>query len=104
MPQYHPDFTRVSLNCHARFWLLPHQARCHNARYEPAAVPACSLAQACGAVQVCGGYVDTMTRCAKLLADQAEVDFVDINCGCPIDLICNKCALQPALSSALGVS
>ena len=45
-----------------------------------------------GAVQVCGGYVDTMTRCAKLLSDQAEVDFVDVNCGCPIDLICNKCA------------
>ena len=43
-------------------------------------------------MQVCGGYVDTMTRCAKLLSDQAEVDFVDVNCGCPIDLICNKCA------------
>ena len=37
-----------------------------------------------------------MTRCAKLLSDQAEVDFVDVNCGCPIDLICNKCALTQA--------
>ena len=50
--------------------------------------------------QVCGGYVDTMTRCAKLLSDQAEVDFVDINCGCPIDLICNKCAPLCAAAAA----
>ncbi len=41
-------------------------------------------------VQVCGGFPDTMTRCAQLLNDTCEVDFVDVNCGCPIDLICEK--------------
>ena len=46
--------------------------------------------------QVCGGYVDSMTRCAQLLEEQVQVDFVDVNCGCPIDLICNKCAWHPA--------
>ena len=40
--------------------------------------------------QVCGAYPDTMTRCAQLINDIMEVDFVDINCGCPIDLIFKK--------------
>ena len=43
-------------------------------------------------LQVCGGYVDSMTRCAQLLEEHVQADFVDVNCGCPIDLICNKCA------------
>ena len=33
-----------------------------------------------------------MARCAQLLDERVEVDFVDINSGCPIDLICNKSA------------
>jgi len=41
-------------------------------------------------VQVCGGYPDTMTRCAQLLSETCDLDFIDINCGCPIDLIYNK--------------
>ena len=41
--------------------------------------------------QVCGGYPDAMARCAQLLDERVDVDFVDINSGCPIDLICNKC-------------
>lgn len=28
-----------------------------------------------------------MTKCAQLLQENAEIDFVDINVGCPIDLI-----------------
>lgn len=39
-------------------------------------------------VQVCGGFGDAMTRCAQLIEDKCEVDFVDINFGCPIDLVC----------------
>lgn len=31
-----------------------------------------------------------MVRCAWLLEENVDVDFVDINMGCPIDLICNK--------------
>ncbi|GFO10069.1 tRNA-dihydrouridine(47) synthase [nad(p)(+)] [Plakobranchus ocellatus] len=41
-------------------------------------------------VQVCGSYPDTMTRCAQLLTETCAVDFIDINCGCPIDLIYKK--------------
>ncbi|RUS84988.1 hypothetical protein EGW08_007233 [Elysia chlorotica] len=41
-------------------------------------------------VQVCGSYPDTMTRCAQLLTEKCSVDFIDINCGCPIDLIYKK--------------
>ena len=43
--------------------------------------------------QVCGGYPDTMTRCAQLLSETCDLDFIDINCGCPIDLIYNKVAV-----------
>ena len=31
-----------------------------------------------------------MTRCAQLIKDNCEVDFIDINMGCPIDLIYQK--------------
>ena len=41
-------------------------------------------------LQVCGGYADAMGRCGQLLDEHLNVDFVDINMGCPIDLICNK--------------
>ncbi|XP_042335860.1 tRNA-dihydrouridine(47) synthase [NAD(P)(+)]-like [Sceloporus undulatus] len=48
-------------------------------------------------VQLEGAFPDTMTKCAELLNRTIEVDFVDINVGCPIDLIYNKgggCALM----------
>ncbi|KAK7865586.1 hypothetical protein R5R35_010117 [Gryllus longicercus] len=38
-------------------------------------------------VQLCGNNPYVMTRCAQLLQEQAVVDFVDINLGCPIELI-----------------
>ncbi|XP_049732478.1 tRNA-dihydrouridine(47) synthase [NAD(P)(+)]-like isoform X4 [Elephas maximus indicus] len=48
-------------------------------------------------VQLEGAFPDTMTRCAELLNRTIEVDFVDINVGCPIDLVYKKgggCALM----------
>ncbi|XP_050419185.2 tRNA-dihydrouridine(47) synthase [NAD(P)(+)]-like [Patella vulgata] len=48
-------------------------------------------------VQICGGFPDTMTRCGQLLQETINVDFIDINCGCPIDMIYKKgegCALM----------
>ena len=47
-------------------------------------------------LQICGAYPDSMTRCAQLLQEQTSVDFIDINCGCPIDLVFKKvcCWLQ----------
>ncbi|XP_049732477.1 tRNA-dihydrouridine(47) synthase [NAD(P)(+)]-like isoform X3 [Elephas maximus indicus] len=43
-------------------------------------------------VQLEGAFPDTMTRCAELLNRTIEVDFVDINVGCPIDLVYKKVA------------
>ncbi|XP_040287065.1 tRNA-dihydrouridine(47) synthase [NAD(P)(+)]-like isoform X2 [Bufo bufo] len=48
-------------------------------------------------VQLEGAFPDTMTKCAEMLNKTIEVDFVDINVGCPIDLVYNKgggCALM----------
>lgn len=41
-------------------------------------------------LQLCGSSPDVMSRCAELLDEQIEVDFVDINSGCPIDLVIKK--------------
>ncbi|KAK3558602.1 hypothetical protein QTP86_021657, partial [Hemibagrus guttatus] len=41
-------------------------------------------------VQLEGCFPDTMTRCAELLNHNIDVDFVDINSGCPIDLVYKK--------------
>ncbi|XP_063231043.1 tRNA-dihydrouridine(47) synthase [NAD(P)(+)]-like [Bacillus rossius redtenbacheri] len=38
-------------------------------------------------VQLCGSNPNVMTRCAQLLEDQLSLDFVDVNLGCPIELI-----------------
>lgn len=41
-------------------------------------------------VQVCGGFPDAMSRCCQLIEDNADVSFVDLNFGCPIDIVCNR--------------
>lgn len=38
-------------------------------------------------LQLCGSYPDSMARCAELLQNEVPIDFVDINIGCPIDLV-----------------
>jgi tRNA-dihydrouridine synthase 3 len=48
-------------------------------------------------IQLAGSYPDTFTKACQLLAENCSFDFVDINCGCPIDLVFNKgagCALM----------
>lgn len=38
--------------------------------------------------QIAGGYPDTIARTCQLIEETCStVDFVDINCGCPIDLV-----------------
>ncbi|XP_043271968.1 tRNA-dihydrouridine(47) synthase [NAD(P)(+)]-like [Venturia canescens] len=38
-------------------------------------------------VQVCGNNPGVLARCAQLLNDEADVNYIDLNLGCPIDLI-----------------
>ncbi|XP_076545824.1 dihydrouridine synthase 3 isoform X2 [Osmia lignaria lignaria] len=38
-------------------------------------------------VQLCGNNPGVLTRCAQLLNQEIDVDFIDLNLGCPIDLI-----------------
>ena len=43
-------------------------------------------------VQIAAGHADQYTRVGELLANEEnmEIDFVDLNLGCPIDLVCEK--------------
>jgi len=41
-------------------------------------------------VQICGGYPDAVAQTAEMLGDNISLDFLDVNCGCPIDLVCSK--------------
>lgn len=50
----------------------------------------CSFPNSELCLQVEGCFPDTMTRCAELINNNIEVDFVDINSGCPIDLVYKK--------------
>lgn len=48
-------------------------------------------------VQLEGAFADTLTKACQVINENSEIDFVDLNCGCPIDLIFNKgggCALM----------
>ena len=48
-------------------------------------------------VQLEGSFADTLTKTCQVINEHVKCDFVDLNCGCPIDLIFNKgggCALM----------
>nr|GME10461.1 tRNA-dihydrouridine(47) synthase [NAD(P)(+)]-like [Ipomoea batatas] len=38
-------------------------------------------------VQICGSYPDTVARTVELIEQECSVDFIDINMGCPIDIV-----------------
>lgn len=38
-------------------------------------------------VQICGNGAQLVTQAAQLLQENCSIDFVDLNIGCPIDLI-----------------
>ena len=38
-------------------------------------------------VQICGAHPDSVARWVQLLDDNIDADFIDINMGCPIDLV-----------------
>ena len=41
-------------------------------------------------IQLCGSSPQQMTRVAQVIEDHVDCDFVDINLGCPIDLVTKK--------------
>jgi tRNA-dihydrouridine synthase 3 len=41
-------------------------------------------------VQLAAGYADVFTRTSELIEQHVTVDFVDLNLGCPLDLVCDK--------------
>mmetsp|Transcript_34312 Transcript_34312/g.82648 ORF Transcript_34312/g.82648 Transcript_34312/m.82648 type:complete len:650 (-) Transcript_34312:212-2161(-) len=41
-------------------------------------------------VQLAAAHADQYTRVSELIDKYCEVDFVDLNLGCPLDILCNK--------------
>lgn len=41
-------------------------------------------------VQLAGTHPESFAKCCEIIEQNADFDFLDINLGCPIDLICNK--------------
>ncbi|KAI3422930.1 tRNA-dihydrouridine(47) synthase [NAD(P)(+)] [Psidium guajava] len=52
-------------------------------------------------VQICGAYPDTVARTVELIGQECTVDFIDINMGCPIDLVVNKGAGSALLTKPM---
>lgn len=52
-------------------------------------------------VQICGAYPDTLARTVELIEQECTVDFIDINMGCPIDIVVNKGAGSALLTKPM---
>ncbi|KAK6136656.1 hypothetical protein DH2020_029600 [Rehmannia glutinosa] len=52
-------------------------------------------------VQICGAYPDTVARTVELIEQHCTVDFIDINMGCPIDIVVNKGAGSALLTKPM---
>lgn len=52
-------------------------------------------------VQICGAYPDTVARTVDLIDSECNVDFIDINMGCPIDIVVNKGAGSSLLTKPM---
>lgn len=52
-------------------------------------------------VQICGAFPDTVSRTVELIDEHCTVDFIDINMGCPIDIVVNKGAGSALLTKPM---
>lgn len=52
-------------------------------------------------MQICGAYPDTVARTVELIDQGCTVDFIDINMGCPIDVVVNKGAGSSLLTKPM---
>lgn len=41
-------------------------------------------------VQICGYKAEHLVKACEVINDTIDVDFVDLNMGCPIDMVFNK--------------
>ena len=41
-------------------------------------------------VQLAGNKRDIMSKVAQVIEKELQVDFIDLNLGCPIDVVCNR--------------
>jgi tRNA-dihydrouridine synthase 3 len=48
------------------------------------------ISEDCFGVQICGAKAEYLVKCAEMLNNEIEADFIDVNLGCPIDLVFNK--------------
>eukprot|EP00928_Gymnodinium_smaydae_P028465 TRINITY_DN216_c0_g6_i1.p1 TRINITY_DN216_c0_g6~~TRINITY_DN216_c0_g6_i1.p1 ORF type:complete len:710 (-),score=180.06 TRINITY_DN216_c0_g6_i1:63-2192(-) len=53
----------------------------------------------CYGIQVAGGDIEEMTKVAQFVEDRVDCDFVDINCGCPLDDVHKRGAGSRLMSS-----
>lgn len=44
----------------------------------------------CFGIQIAAGNVDHVGKTASLLEAHTSSDFIDLNCGCPLDLVCER--------------
>ncbi|KAK4057301.1 tRNA-dihydrouridine synthase 3 [Microbotryomycetes sp. JL221] len=51
-------------------------------------------------VQVCGSRPSVLVPAAEQIVKHCDVDFIDVNCGCPIDLVFNKGAGSALMTKA----
>ncbi|OEL26823.1 tRNA-dihydrouridine(47) synthase [NAD(P)(+)]-like [Dichanthelium oligosanthes] len=54
-------------------------------------------------VQICGPYPDTVARTVELVDNECSIDFIDINMGCPIDIVVNKGAGSSLLTKPMRI-
>lgn len=54
-------------------------------------------------VQICAAYPDTVTRAVELIDRECTVDFIDINMGCPIDIVVEKGAGSALLTKPMRI-
>ncbi|XP_041010944.1 tRNA-dihydrouridine(47) synthase [NAD(P)(+)]-like isoform X1 [Juglans microcarpa x Juglans regia] len=54
-------------------------------------------------VQICGAYPDTVARAIELIDQECTVDFIDINMGCPIDIVVDKGAGSALLTKPMRI-
>ncbi|KAM1043091.1 hypothetical protein ACFX2A_035195 [Malus domestica] len=52
-------------------------------------------------VQICGSHPDTVAHTVDLIDQECQVDFIDINMGCPIDIVVNKGAGSALLTKPM---